>query len=165
MGSRAGQHLTLRRIVEGKELRRTYSLCCERPPRPPPYRSQAARRRRLLDLGQRLAGVGRRRRGGGAGRPVPPAARSRGRPALRRHRGRERHHTDLLDPARRCSRSSPSSTAALWYGNKTTGDIMFLEELCDLKDRYADRFEVLFFLSREEQEVELLSGRIDGERG
>ncbi|HLN06589.1 MAG TPA: 2Fe-2S iron-sulfur cluster-binding protein, partial [Acidimicrobiales bacterium] len=58
----------------------------------------------------------------------------------------------------------PLSTVVLWYGNKTTQDIMFLEELCDLKDRYPERFEVLFFTSREEQEIELLSARLDGGR-
>ena len=38
---------------------------------------------------------------------------------------------------------------------------MFLEELEDLKDRYPDRFQLIHVLSREPQEVELLSGRLD----
>jgi ring-1,2-phenylacetyl-CoA epoxidase subunit PaaE len=38
---------------------------------------------------------------------------------------------------------------------------MFTEEIADLKDRYADRFQVFHVLSQEEHESPLLSGRID----
>jgi ring-1,2-phenylacetyl-CoA epoxidase subunit PaaE len=41
---------------------------------------------------------------------------------------------------------------------------MFLEELADLKDRYPSRFRLVHVLSREPQEVELFSGRIDREK-
>ena len=41
---------------------------------------------------------------------------------------------------------------------------MFLEELADLKDRFPARLQLLHVLSREEQESELLSGRLDRER-
>jgi ring-1,2-phenylacetyl-CoA epoxidase subunit PaaE len=41
---------------------------------------------------------------------------------------------------------------------------MFLDELHDLKDRFADRFQLVHVLSREQQDVELFSGRLDGER-
>jgi ring-1,2-phenylacetyl-CoA epoxidase subunit PaaE len=41
---------------------------------------------------------------------------------------------------------------------------MFREELEDLKDRHIRRFSLIHLLSREAQDVELLSGRVDGER-
>ena len=41
---------------------------------------------------------------------------------------------------------------------------MFLEELADLKDRYPDRLQLVHVLSREAQEAELLTGRLDAER-
>ena len=41
---------------------------------------------------------------------------------------------------------------------------MFLEELLDLKNRYPQRFEIVNVLSREAQDVEILSGRLDRER-
>jgi ring-1,2-phenylacetyl-CoA epoxidase subunit PaaE len=52
----------------------------------------------------------------------------------------------------------------LIYGNRTAASVMFLEELADLKDRYAERLMVLHVLSREPREAPLLTGRIDGER-
>jgi ring-1,2-phenylacetyl-CoA epoxidase subunit PaaE len=58
----------------------------------------------------------------------------------------------------------PQSSVVLLYGNRTVADIMFLEELEDLKNLYPDRFALYHVLSREEQEVPLLHGRIDGER-
>lgn len=55
----------------------------------------------------------------------------------------------------------PASSVTLLYGNRTMQDIMFLEELEDLKNRAIDRFSMHCVFSREQQEVELLNGRID----
>ena len=56
----------------------------------------------------------------------------------------------------------PGSQVTLVYGNRTSRSVMFLEELEDLKDRHLGRFQLLHVLSREQQEAELLNGRIDG---
>ena len=53
------------------------------------------------------------------------------------------------------------SRVTLVYANRTHTSIMFLEELEDLKDRYAERFQLVHVLSREQQDVELFSGRLD----
>jgi ring-1,2-phenylacetyl-CoA epoxidase subunit PaaE len=58
----------------------------------------------------------------------------------------------------------PQSSVTLVYGNRTTSSIMFLEELLDVKNRYPERFEIINVLSRETQDVELLSGRLDRAR-
>jgi ring-1,2-phenylacetyl-CoA epoxidase subunit PaaE len=58
----------------------------------------------------------------------------------------------------------PLSNVTLIYGNRTVKDIMFLEELEDLKNRYPQRFVLYHVLSREEQEVQLFHGHIDAER-
>lgn len=58
----------------------------------------------------------------------------------------------------------PGSSVTLIYANRTHRSVMFLDEVHDLKDRYPARFQVIHVLSREEQEVELLSGRLDGAR-
>ncbi len=60
--------------------------------------------------------------------------------------------------------SEPSSQATLLYGNRRTSSVMFLEELEDLKNRFPARLNLVHVLSREEQEAELLSGRLDPER-
>lgn len=50
----------------------------------------------------------------------------------------------------------------LVYGNRDTAHIMFKEALDTLKDRYLERFTAIHILSREEQDVPLLNGRISG---
>lgn len=55
----------------------------------------------------------------------------------------------------------PRSRVSLIYANRTHASVMFLEEVEDLKDRYPDRLQLIHILSREPQEVELFSGRLD----
>lgn len=45
--------------------------------------------------------------------------------------------------------------------NRSQREVMFLDELADLKDRYPDRFHLVHVLTREPQESELLSARPD----
>jgi ring-1,2-phenylacetyl-CoA epoxidase subunit PaaE len=52
----------------------------------------------------------------------------------------------------------------LLYGNRTTGSVMFAEELADLKNRYGPQFQMVHVLSREPRDVELFSGRLDADR-
>ncbi len=58
----------------------------------------------------------------------------------------------------------PDSRVTLIFANRTSRSVMFLEELEDLKDRYRDRFHLIHVLSREAQDAELLSGRLDAAR-
>ncbi|RLV50751.1 phenylacetate-CoA oxygenase/reductase subunit PaaK [Nocardioides mangrovicus] len=52
----------------------------------------------------------------------------------------------------------------LLYGNRTSGSVMFAEELADLKNRYGPQLQLVHVLSREPREVDLFSGRLDAER-
>jgi len=56
------------------------------------------------------------------------------------------------------------STVTLIYANRTHRSVMFLDEVHDLKDRFPSRLQIVHVLSREPSDVELLSGRLDGER-
>jgi ring-1,2-phenylacetyl-CoA epoxidase subunit PaaE len=60
--------------------------------------------------------------------------------------------------------SSPEATFELVYSNRSTVDVMFAEEIGDLKDRYPDRFTVHHILSRENRTSPLHTGRIDDEK-
>ncbi len=54
-----------------------------------------------------------------------------------------------------------ASHFTLVYGNRASSSVMFRDELQALKDRYLDRLALIFVLSREQQDIELLNGRID----
>jgi ring-1,2-phenylacetyl-CoA epoxidase subunit PaaE len=58
----------------------------------------------------------------------------------------------------------PGSSVLLVYANRSQRSVMFLDEVHDLKDRFPDRLQLVHVLSRESQEVELFSGRLDGPR-
>ena len=73
------------------------------------------------------------------------------------------HHPDALDREHRAD-ATRTPTVTLLYGNRTTGSVMFAEELGDLKNRHGPRFQVVHVLSREPRDVELFSGRLDADR-
>jgi ring-1,2-phenylacetyl-CoA epoxidase subunit PaaE len=52
----------------------------------------------------------------------------------------------------------------LLYGNRTSRDVMLVDEVADLKDVHPARFQVVHVLSREQQGSDLLSGRMDADR-
>lgn len=72
--------------------------------------------------------------------------------------------TPIMAITRAVLRASPNSSVDLVYANRSASDVMFAEELGDIKDRYPSRFAVHHVLSREQRINPLLSGRIDHEK-
>ncbi len=60
--------------------------------------------------------------------------------------------------------SEPKSTFKLFYINKNSSSIILKEELEGLKNRFMDRFEIFYFLTREHRSVELFNGRLDEQK-
>lgn len=160
-GFRPGQYLTLATEIDGEEARRSYSIC-------------SAPREATLRVGVKKVADGRfssfvndRLSVGDTIRVMPPEGRFTSLVG-------ERHDyiliaagsgiTPMLSIASTVLAHEPDSTITLIYGNRTSGTIMFLEELEDLKDRYTQRFSLIHLLSREAQDVKLFNGRIDGAR-
>ncbi len=56
------------------------------------------------------------------------------------------------------------ATVTMVYGNRDFAHVMFRSELEALKDVYMGRFTLIHVLSREEQDVPLLNGRITGDK-
>jgi len=160
---RPGQHVTVRALLDGADVRRTYSLCGE----------PGAE---VITVGVKAVpdGVFSRfaldRLAVGATLDVAPPAGSFGLdvdPGLVRHVAgvvAGSGITPVLGIARAVLAAEPGSRVTLLLGNRKARDVMFAEDLCDLRDRYGSRFRLLHVLSREEQTSELLSGRIDRER-
>ncbi|WP_394248326.1 1,2-phenylacetyl-CoA epoxidase subunit PaaE [Arthrobacter pityocampae] len=72
--------------------------------------------------------------------------------------------TPVISIARSMLAAGPDVRFDLVYANRAAMDVMFLEELADLKDRYPARFAVHHVLSREQRISPLLSGRIDADK-
>ena len=160
-----GQYVALRTVLDGTELRRSYSICAE--PRPGELRVAIKR-----DLGGVFSSwANEHLRAGDTLDVMSPAGgfTSRSAPGLK---GEVRGEvfaavaagsgiTPVIAIARTLLAASDTSRFDLVYANKAAMDVMFLEELADLKDRYPSRFALHHVLSREQRISPLLSGRID----
>ncbi|MCZ2402320.1 phenylacetate-CoA oxygenase/reductase subunit PaaK [Paenarthrobacter sp. Z7-10] len=72
--------------------------------------------------------------------------------------------TPVIAIARTLLAAHPGTRFDLIYANKAAMDVMFLEELADLKDRYPARLALHHVLSREQRIAPLMTGRIDAEK-
>jgi ring-1,2-phenylacetyl-CoA epoxidase subunit PaaE len=57
--------------------------------------------------------------------------------------------------------TEPDSRFTLFYGNRDSQSVIFLEALAKLKNRFMDRLEVHHFLAEEAGEIELFNGMLD----
>lgn len=158
-----GQHLTLRTEIDGDDVRRNYSLC-------------VSPRDEQLRIGiKRVAGglfsnwAASNFRIGGTVEAMPP----RGRFTWLFETERRRRYvafaggsgiTPILSLFKTGLETELESRFTLFYGNRDSASIMFLEELGALKDRYLDRLGLYHFLDNEDGGVDLFYGQLTEER-
>ena len=158
-----GQHVNIRTSLAGDDVRRSYSIC------------SAAKSGRLR-IGVKVL-PGGHFSGFAAGTLAVGDELDVMTPAGRFHTELDpanRNHycaiaagsgiTPILSIVSTTLEQEPHSRVTLIFANRTSRTVMFLEELEDLKDRYRDRFHLVHVLSREAQDAELLSGRLDAAR-
>lgn len=156
---RAGQSLTLRRVVDGIEHRRSYSICA-------PVGDAPRVGVREVPGGLFSSWLVNEVRAGDSIDVQAPSGTFAADPAIAgRHLliAAGSGITPILSIAASVL-ENPDSTVVLLYGNRRTRSVMFAEEVADLKDRYGTRLEVIHVLSREPRDVELFSGRLDADR-
>lgn len=68
--------------------------------------------------------------------------------------------TPILSMVSEALAGDPSARCVVFFGNKTSADVMFLESLETLKDRYLHRLIVVHIFSREDSALPLFAGRI-----
>ena len=154
----AGQSLTLRRIIDGEDHRRDYSICAQVGQRP---RVGV----RLIPGGRFSEWLVNEVRPGDEVEVQTPKGSFRAQADGGRHLciAAGSGITPMMSIASTVL-SNPDSRLTLLYGNRTTSSVMFAEELADLKNRYGARLDLVHVLSREPRDVELFSGRLEGER-
>ncbi|HXT88060.1 MAG TPA: 1,2-phenylacetyl-CoA epoxidase subunit PaaE [Trebonia sp.] len=72
--------------------------------------------------------------------------------------------TPMMSIAASILAADDKSSVTLLYGNRRSDTVMFADEVADLKDAHPARMRIVHVLSREPQEVELFSGRLDAAR-
>jgi ring-1,2-phenylacetyl-CoA epoxidase subunit PaaE len=159
----AGQYVTLRRVVDGREERRTYSIVT--PPGAAELRIGVREQnggRMSRELATRLSPGERLEVGTPMGRFRTAVDASRARTYIAFAAGSG--ITPVLSLAADILAREPASRFTLIYGNRSMSRTMFLEDTLALKNRHLGRFCVHFVMSREPQQAPLLNGRIDANK-
>lgn len=158
-----GQHVTLKAMIDGQDVRRSYSIC-----------ANAATGALRVGI-KRLPGgafstfATEKLQPGDEIDVMPPVGEFTitPDPAAGRHYGAivaGSGITPVLSLVSTVLELEPQSRFTVVFGNRGAATIMFLEELEGLKDRYPDRLHLIHVLSRESTAVPLFSGRIDAEK-
>jgi len=160
---RAGQHLTLRATLNGEEVRRNYSLCTA------PDESDWMVTVKRIGGGLFSNWVGDRLKAGDTVDVMPP----HGSFTTEFDTAKGRHLvgiaggsgiTPVMSLIKTTLRSEPNSRFTLFYGNRDSSSVIFLEALAGLKDQHIGRLEIYHFLDAEEQDIELFNGMLNRER-
>lgn len=156
---KAGQYITLKTDIEGKEVRRDYSLCTS----PSSgnltvavkevengtfskYANQVLKVGDTLDVAQPQ----------GRFTFTPDTSKTRTIAAFAAGSG----ITPVLSILKTVLEEEPKSKFVLVYGNKTLKDTIFLNDLLDIQNKYSDRLSIQFLYSQS-QEKDALFGRIE----
>jgi len=158
-----GQYLTLRAVVDGEDLRRSYSICSGV--------DDAALRVgiRLLPGGAFSGWAQESLRPGQTLQVLPPQGRFNVPldPSAQRHVlfiAAGSGITPMLSLMKTMLAREPHTRCTLLYGNRRLATTMFREELEDLKNRYLTRLSLHHVFSREAQDAALFNGRLDATR-
>lgn len=155
-----GQHLTLKAEIAGEEIRRNYSLCV------------APQDGTVMVTVKRIAGgafsnwANDSLKPGAAIEVMPP----HGSFTWEFEAGAANHYvgfaggsgiTPVMSLLKTALLSEPESRFTLFYGNRDSSSIIFLEALAQLKNRFMEWLQVHHFLAEEAEEIELFNGMLD----
>ena len=156
-----GQHIPFEITVDGKKIRRTYSICSAQDETP-------------LEIGVRVQPGGQfsefaanELQVGDTIAAMPPSgqfhvnldpANSNDYVGFAAGSG----ITPILSMMKSILATEPGSRFVLFYGNRKQSTTMFIEDLYALKNLYPERVQLNFVFSQEEQEFEPMAGRLDG---
>jgi ring-1,2-phenylacetyl-CoA epoxidase subunit PaaE len=154
-----GQHLTLRAMIDGEDVRRSYSICSA----VQDNRLRVAIKR--VNGGQFSTWANECIRPGVTIDVMPPEGRFN----LPLEPESNRHYlafaagsgiTPILSIIKTTLLAEPNSRFTLLYGNRASSSVIFRDELTDLKDQYLERLNLVYIMSREPQDIDLFHGRI-----
>jgi ring-1,2-phenylacetyl-CoA epoxidase subunit PaaE len=156
-----GQYLTFRTLLDGAEVRRSYSICTA------PSDDEVRVAVKQVPGGAFSSYVASAVHRGDVLEVMGPEGRFTPAPDPKPHRhvlgiAAGSGITPVLGIVRHVLATEPTARVTVVYGNRTASSIVFRDQLAGLKDRYLDRLRVIHVLSREGSEIPLHGGRIDG---
>lgn len=158
-----GQSLTMRALINGEEVRRTYSICSS----PLDHEWRVAVKK--VDGGLFSSFANEHLKKGDQLEVMEPV----GRFYTELHASNRKKYlafaagsgiTPVLSIIKTTLAAEPQSSFTLVYGNRNRMSVIFFEELEALKNRFMQRFHLVHILSRERTDSALNFGRIDQQK-
>jgi ring-1,2-phenylacetyl-CoA epoxidase subunit PaaE len=158
-----GQYLTLRTTLDGEEVRRSYSICSG------PDDGELRIAVKKVDGGAFSNWAAEELKAGDELDVMTPT----GRFGIAHAPDQARVYvgfaagsgiTPILSIVKGVLAREPHSQFFLFYGNRSTGGMLFREALEELKDRFLQRLSIFHVISGEEQDIPILHGRLDGDK-
>lgn len=158
-----GQSLTMRTIIHGEEVRRTYSICST------PLENQWRVAIKKVDGGLFSSFANDELKKGDTLEVMPPVgkfyteldpANKKNYLAIAAGSG----ITPVISIIKTTLQTEPLSTFTLVYGNRSRSSIIFFEELEAIKNKYLQQFNFINVLSRERTDAPVNFGRINADK-
>jgi ring-1,2-phenylacetyl-CoA epoxidase subunit PaaE len=158
-----GQYLTLKAFINHEEVRRSYSLCSA------PFESEWRIAIKQVEEGKFSTFANKELKVGDKIEVMTPS----GNFSLKSDQKNQKSYalfaagsgvTPILSIAKEILKNEPKSNITFFYGNKGFNDVIFREELEELKNKFLTRFSLVHIFSRENLGNKLQKGRINKEK-
>ncbi len=155
-----GQNITLKKYIDGEEVRRSYSICTS------PFEDELKVAVKKVDGGKFSSFANDILKAGDEIDVLPPTGKFNTKLQIQNCK----HYvafaagsgiTPVLSIIKTTLQAEPQSSFTLVFGNRSRSSIIFFEELEGLKNIYLQRFNFINILSRERTDAPINSGRID----
>jgi len=159
---KAGQYLTLKKDIDGQEVRRSYSICSS------PHLGQVSVAIKKVDEGKFSTYANVHLKAGDELEVMPPMGNF-----CYKCQDKQSHYlfiaagsgiTPIMSLMSTLLYEDPTAQVTLIYGNRNRGSIIFKEQIEALKNKNMDRMSVYHIFSREVADTALFNGRITKEK-
>lgn len=155
-----GQNITVRKNINGEEVRRSYSICSA------PHENELRVAVKKITGGAFSAFANIDLQPGDMLEVLPPTGKFNAKLQANENGNylaiaAGSGITPIMSIIKHTLQSQPESNFTLIYGNRDRNSIIFFDELEGLKNKFMNRFNFINILSREKTDADIFYGRID----
>ncbi len=159
----AGQNITIKKVIDGEEVRRSYSICSA------PFENELRVAVKKVEGGKFSGFANDFLKPGDTLDILPPTGKFNTKLDAKNSKqylafAAGSGITPVISIIKTTLQTEPASSFTLVFGNRGRHSIIFFEELEALKNKYLQRFNFINILSREKTEAPVNSGRINTEK-
>lgn len=155
-----GQNITVKKMIGGEEIRRSYSICAA------PYENEVRVAVKKMNDGLFSSFANDILMPGNFLEVLPPTGKFNAKLQAKENGNylaiaAGSGITPIISIIKHTLQTEPGSHFTLIFGNRNRNSIIFFDELEGLKNKYMERFNFINILSRERTDAEIFYGRLD----